>query len=373
VTALALACATHGEAAELLEQVRALNRLQGEMARGSGSARRAIAAQIVEVEKTLGTLDAEAWKEPQNARAAAIFLLCGGSARAVRRIVDEHLVADGDLPLVSGSVAFAEGHSQEAAKLLSTIDARTQPVTLGGHLALIQGGFLIGSDHPRARKLFDLARLLMPSSLVEEAALRRELSIMDAMRETDRFLMLARRYVAEYSRSPFSRNFWDEIRATTLRVSTRVDERSLDEFLSLFKDTSPTTRFDVHMAVARRAILGAKIALAIQQTKLAEPFAVAPAAQARLRLYRGAVDALGGDFETATRSLRGLDASAFSPSDLELRDIVISAVDRLEESETMPAAPNGAAEPSWPESPIEASARQAIADVDALLQRATKP
>lgn len=369
-----LACgAARAGAAELIDLVRTLNSLQGELVQGAGSARGAIGAQIEQIEQAFSTLEVDAWKEQKNARATAIFLLCGGSSRAIRKVADAHLFSERDVPLVSGSIAYAEGHSQEALKLLSSMDPKTQPITLGGHLALIQGGLLIGADNARARALFDLARLLMPSSLVEEAALRREISIVDALHDSDKFLLLARRYVAQYSKSPFARNFWDEIRATTLRVSAAVEERRLDEFQSLFKETAPSIRFDIYMAVARKAILSARIALAAAQAQRAEPFAETQAARARLRLYHGAIAALSGDFEAAMAKIREIDAKSFSSADIEMRDIVTAAVARLQ------AAPDGAAAPETePEtlpqavSPVERSARQALADADALLQRAAK-
>lgn len=364
-------------AAELVELVRALNGLQGDLAKGVSTARAEIPTQIERIEKSVATLEADAWKVRGNARAAAIFLLCGGNARAIRKIAEAHLLPEEDMPLVSGSLAYAEGQSREAARLLSPIDPKTQPVTLGGHLALIQGGLLIGSDNARARELLDIARLLMPSSLVEEAALRREISIVDPLQETSKFLLLGRRYVSQYARSPYARNFWNEARAVTLRVAPSMTEQKLDEFLALFDATSAATRFDLYMTIAREAILHGRPERAVGLARRAEPVAETRPARARIELYRAAIATLGGEFENAAERIEAIEARHLSSADAELREIVTATMQRLRpasESEAREsAAPAGAQETQQStESSVVKSARQSLAESDAVLQRAIR-
>lgn len=370
--------APSARAIEFVDMVRNLGRLQGDMVRGAASARGAIVKQIEQIERTVPEMDAESWKETKNARAAAIFLLSGGAPRAIRKIADAQLFSERDVSLISGSLAHAEGRSRDASKLLSSIDPKAQPVTLGGHLALVQGGLLIGINNARAQELFDLARLLMPSSLVEEAALRRQISVVDARYASEKFLLLGRRYVAQYAKSPFARNFWNEIAATTLRLAETMEEARLDEFQSLFKDGAPSTKFEIYMAIARTAILNARIALASAQTKRAEPFAETGPARDRLKFYHAAIDALSGNFEDAATDIQQIDSKSLSRADLEMRDIVTAAMTRLQyvpdsDGAAAPAAAKQDMRDQSPGvSPIERTARQALADADAVLQRASK-
>lgn len=372
--------ATAARAADFVELVRNLNVLQGEMAHGVTTARSGIAKQVEQIEQTVATMEPEGWKDSRNARAAAVFLLSGGAPRAIRKLADARLFSERDVSLISGSLAYAEGRNQDAAKLLSPIDPKAQPITLGGHLALIQGSLLIGIDNARALALFDVARLLMPSSLVEEAALRRELSIVDAAHSQDKFLLLGRRYVAQYSKSPFARNFWDEVGATTLRLALDLEDARLSEFQSLFKDVAPSVKFDLYMAIARAAILNARMALATAQTKRAERFAETQAERSRLKLYLAAVDALSGNFEGASSGIQQVDVKSMSRADLEMREIVTATIKRLQYTPEIEvsAAPAAVAQPGAPDqaqasSPIERSAWRALAETDALLQRASKP
>jgi len=374
-TGMIMGLTSCAEAGELTEQVRALNRLQGSMVQGAPGARGVIPAQIERIEQVVASMSGEAWKEKSNSAAAAIFLFCGGPSRSIRRILEAHLIPEADTPVVAGAVAYAEGRNEDAAKLLTPIDARALPDTLAAHLALIQGGLLIASDKAKARDLFDLARLLMPSSLVEEAALRREMSIVDAVQDPNKFLVLGRRYGAQYAKSPFSRNYWDEMRAATLRAAANGDNPRLGEFRAMLKGASPALRFETHMGVARSAILNGRVALATTETQYAGPLADSPAARARVELYRAALAGLAGDFETAESEFQKIDSRSLPSADVEVRNIVIAAIGRLRgASDGVSSAASAAPEPeeTRPDSTVERSARQALSDADALLQRATR-
>jgi chemotaxis protein MotC len=371
-TGLIIPLASCAEAGELTEQVRALNTLQGSMVQGAAGARGAIPAQIARIEDVVASIDGEAWKEKGNSSAAAIFLFCGGPSRSIRKVLDAHLIPEADASLVTGAVAYAEGRNEDAAKLLTPIDARALPDTLAAHLALIQGGLLIASDKAKARELFDLARLLMPSSLVEEAALRRELSIVDAVQDSNKFLVLGRRYGAQYAKSPFSRNYWDEVRAATLRAAANGEAPRLGEFRAMMKSASPALRFETHMGVARHAILSGRVALATTETQYAGPLADSPSARARVELYRAALAGLAGDFETAEAEFQKIDPRILPSAEVEVRNIVTAAISRLQGLSDGVSSAEAEPDDARPESTVERSALQALSDTDALLQRATR-
>jgi chemotaxis protein MotC len=356
------------ETEALVDLVRKLNSYQDAMARGVSTARGAIPGQVEKIQAAISTLEADSWKERANARAVATFLLCGGSPRAIRRVAEARLFDEKDAALIDGALAYAEGRAKEAAQLLTPIDPKTQPVTLGGHLALIRGGLLIGADNARARELLDLARLLMPSSLVEEAALRREISIVDPLADTDKFLVLARRYVAQYSKSPFAKNFWDELRAATTRVAQNVTPERLSDFLTLFDGMPAATRFDLYTSIAHEALVHARTHLAAAQTERAAALADSRPGRARIALYRAALTALDGDFEEAAKQFAELDSKGLGPRDLELREIVSASVERIQ------APLDSAAEKAIStrvETPAERDALRALADSETVLSKAS--
>ncbi|MCX7900234.1 MAG: hypothetical protein N2444_09170, partial [Methylocystis sp.] len=190
---------------ELPDLVRALNSLQNRMAMGDKSARRAIMEQSALVELAIVATPPDGWAEERNVRAAALYLLCGGAPGKLREIYDAQFVPTPLAPLLEASLAQAETHKADA---LSKFDAREFPPILGGHIALIQGDALLGVDKQKALTFLDLARLLTPESLVEEAALRHEINALDPAQDAERLIRLAERYLSCYAASPSDDLFW---------------------------------------------------------------------------------------------------------------------------------------------------------------------
>lgn len=376
----ALATETAG-AVEPVDMVRTLSTLQSHMVLGNVAARNAASKQIERIEQALLGVAPEAWKDAKNARAAAIYLLSGGSSLTIRKFLDAQLFSQDDNALISGSLAYAEGRSREAFKLLQPIDPRTLSSTLGGHLALVQGELLLGTDNPRALDLLDFARLSMPGSFVEEIALRREIPAIDGVRDPEKLLLLGRRYVAQYSRSPFARNFWAEFSASIMRIALDIDERLLVQLEEQLRDMNPSTKFEIYLEIARRAILNTRIGVAMIETNKAEPFTETAAARNRLKLYNALIRIISGNFEDGAVELQLIDPKSLSRADLEMRDIVAAVTRRLQASaevdaskpEHVPTSPvRESDETVAAESQIEGSARQALADADALLQKASR-
>jgi chemotaxis protein MotC len=66
--------------------------------------------------------------------------------------------------------------------MLKDVKPRAIPSSMSGHIALVQGRCLPHSDAPAAIERLDDARLLLPGTLVEEAALRREILLVGQAR-----------------------------------------------------------------------------------------------------------------------------------------------------------------------------------------------
>lgn len=363
-------------ASELLEQVRVLNRLQGAMVRGGPTARAEIPAQVRHIEQVLAALPRESWKERSNANASAILLLCGGSPQSIRKIADAHLFDEKDSLLISAALAFAEGRRQEALKSFASIDLKASPTTLGAHMALVQGGLLIGADNARARELFDYARLLMPNSLVEEAALRRELAIVDPVQEIHKFLVLCRRYWSQYSKSPFASKFWDQMRVAAPQIGVGGDDMHFAEFKALLENAAPSIRFEAHMMIARQAVLRGRLTLAREATKYASALAETQSARARIALYSAALSGLSGESEAAATELQKIDQRQLPASDIELRNVVTAVIEKMQIADAATLAPAKSASEiqraEASESAAERAARQALDNSASLLQRASR-
>ena len=349
------------------------------MAMGGDMAKTASVRQFELIEQSLASLDPAIWKDERNVRAAAVYLLCGGSPAKLRKIYDAKLFPDETGTLLNASLTYAEGKGALASKLLVAFDARRYPAMLGGHLALVQGGLVIATDKAGSVSLLDLARLLMPASLVEEAALRREVAILDPVRDTDKLLLLGSRYVDKYFASPYAMNFWDQLRAAIIAAAPKMDAATIAKLELLLDKSSAGDKSEFHLTVARAEILAGKLAEADARVAKADGVAETDAARRRVKAYRSALRALSDDASRAASELAQIDLGQLSRADADMLKRVSGVVARLDtvaaDKQSMQHASNASdadAATSF-DSPILVAAQQALEQSDALLKRATRP
>src|SRR5262245_9099415 len=142
LAAAMIACALGGGTAlgqdEAFELVRALQSLQDQVVRGNTRAHAAQRALLGRIAEQFDSLSSEKWKDSKNARAAVIFVLSGGTARALQKLVRNGVAAGIDEKLVKGALAYGEGRHEEAAELLLQLDARTLDPGVAGHVAYVR-------------------------------------------------------------------------------------------------------------------------------------------------------------------------------------------------------------------------------------------
>ncbi len=275
-----LSGAAHG--GEFAEMVRELNVMQNHMVAGEAKARDQAARQFDLIEKAIGALEPESWADEKNQRAALIYLLCGGAPAGLREIHEAQFDAGKLEGLLGAGIDYAEGAGD--SKALQDFDARHLPPMLGGHLALVQGSALMGADNARAIMLFDLARLLMPGSLVEEAALRREIAILDPVRDVSKLVLLSTRYASKYLESPYAPNFWDVLRRATI-ADPQFFGRA-PKFEPIFAKGPAGERAAFFLAVARMALLAGDFEEARRTIDIAGRTATHPIMVKRIDAYR---------------------------------------------------------------------------------------
>lgn len=158
-------------------QVRVVQNLQAQTAKGSTQALKAQRKLIINLNQHFLELLARVWQNEQNARAAVIHLLSGGHPAVGHRLLSLDPPPDVDPALLKGALAYIEGRKNEAYSVFSTIDPLSLSPTLGGQIALVQAILALPDNLQDAQTAIDKARLLLPGSLVEEAALRRGVSV----------------------------------------------------------------------------------------------------------------------------------------------------------------------------------------------------
>lgn len=339
--------------------VRDLNTLQNRIAVGDAKARDAVAQKFDVIEKLIANSGAEIWLEEKNIRAIIIYFLCGGAAQNIGKLADVH-PTDSRLEMaLRASLLYAEGKEGGAPKDILQIDPRYFPQMLTGHLALVQAGALIGKDNARAIALLDLARLVMPGSLVEEAALRREISVLNPVTEVDKLALLSSRYVSLYLKSPYAKNFWEAFQHVT--IETPGFGSRFQKFLSILDKASPEMRANVNLELAREALMAGKFDGAQEAIERAA-IGVDGEALRRVNMYKVVLAALKEN--QSVEALKKIDPASMKKGDAALLLMASSVVSAL-------SARNGKSTDSADEAyEMVSIMRRAIRDSDELLKRA---
>lgn len=358
---------TLAHASDFVDMVRDLTALQGRMVTGDEKARDEVAKQFDAIESKLPELGPDEWMLQKNTRAAIVYLLGGGSAKTLRELHEAGFFTPEDASLIEASLDHAEG-VREAGKKLEAFDPKAYPPILGGHLALVQGNARILENKEKAIGSFDIARLLMPASLVEEAALRREIRVLDPEKSADKIASLARIYLERYHASPYAGNFWTEIKGIIFKSPTDTDFRMAERLAAILDLAPASEQFGLKAALFRRAFLKGEI----NQAKLwLEKAATAAGTDHNLRrvaFYRSMMAAINPQPKSNQDKQQFQLMTAPEPEDQALKEITAAVVDRIESArgEKSNAAEEG---PADERSQMVNAAHLLFDEVDALLKK----
>src|SRR5205814_234044 len=164
--------------------------------------------------------------------------------------------------LFNGALAYVEGAQDEAKELLKDVNPRIIPLSLSGQIALVQGTLLASSDPSRAIERLDEARLLSPGTLVEEAALRREVLLVGQAENFEKFEFLTFAYVRHYGNSIYAGDFWQRFSSALTRSSLALDERRFVRISAMLDQLDRASRLKVYLALSRTALVRGRLTLA---------------------------------------------------------------------------------------------------------------
>jgi len=373
---LAMACASaHGEEARTpADLIRALRASQDRITLGDTDAHLSQRISLTQIAEQLAAVPAEAWKEPRNARAALAFVLSGGAPALLKKLIDLGTLPGIDDKLARGVLAYGEGRDADALDLLSAIDARELDASIAGHIALAQAELIAKKEPKKALEFLDDARLLAPGTLIEEAALRRQVSIVATTGDFDRFEMLSTNYLRRFSRSVYAGAFRRQFAAD---VASRADTGGGDRtarLQSALEGLDPAERRDVYLTIAREALIRGRAPLARLGASNAFPlFEEGSAEKLRASLYEAAALVVADEIDKGASMLEAMDKAKLGEEDAELAAAAgaIAAEIRRMPSIADASAPAGGDDLAGTFK-VVGTARETMARVDELLSGAKK-
>ena len=368
---LIAAGAAHGQdgKGEPFELVRSMQSLQDQIVRGNIRAHAAQRELLGRIAEQFEILDAQKWKDPMNARAAVVFVLSGGNARVLHKLILSGAGADLGEKLLKGALAYGEGRHEEAAELLGGIEARKLDPGMAGHVAYVQGELTAKKEPIKALAHLDDARLLSPGTIVEEAALRRQIAVLAAAGKADRYEFLATQYLRRFPSSVYAGGFRQQFAAAIAAHTNAGEPGRLARLEGILGGVEQADRREVYLTIAKEAIAKGKVEMAKFAAANAQRLTEESSAEReRARLYEAAALVVTEDFDRGVEMLGAVERSKLADTDTALLDAALGIAGQVRR---LPDAP--ASEPiDTAASQVLAQAHKSVAQVDEILSGADK-
>jgi chemotaxis protein MotC len=306
------------------EIVRSLQALHDQMALGN----RAAHAEIPQILRRLGdklvAVNPAVWREPRNARAVVIYILSGGEIRVAQKVLADKDCPASEKRLIEGALAYLEGDKTKAKTLLENVDPRSLDPAVGSHIALAQAALIADDDPKKAIKLLDMARVLAPGTLVEDAALRREVFLAEQTTDFNKFVDMAGQYLRRFRRSVYAASFQRGFPTAVEHLALAGNPQQLAELGGLFKGFGTHEKLRLFLHIAKSALVNGKIDVARWASENAAELAAKDSVAAhRATLYDGATLILTKDYAHGLAELEGVDVKHLPHDDLMLRNAAI--------------------------------------------------
>lgn len=352
--------------------MRSVQFLQDQVARGNVRAIRVQALLLRRFGQTFLEAQPDVWNDPRNTRAVALFTFSGGAPDVIQALLQQGRLPENEKPLFEGALAYVQNDLPTAAKKLESVAVDELEPVLAAQVSLALGQ-IHQLDHPdTAVGHLALARLLAPGTLIEEAALRLGVPLVDADGDHEAGDRLARRYFDAFHDSSYAANF--ETRYVAMVVGRAMpDPQSTLLAMDGVVEALPVDRRQrLYLAAARRSLVSGNLQFATRSADRAIELAgLQPGDQARATLYRTA-SSLGIDGQEASRSaLDGIDRSLLHAEDQKLLDAAYSVLDSMAKPALMSEVSH--VSPDAPETSTILSRARAALDAASLEMKKSQP
>ena len=318
---LALTCgAARGEDTSTpADLIRALRTSQDRITQGDTEAHLSQRSSLVRIGEQMAAFQPEVWKEPRNARAALTFVLCGGGPALLKKLVALGALPEIDDKLARGVLAYGKSRDEDAQELLDAIDPRGLDAGIAGHIALAQAELAAKKDPNKALEYLDNARLLAPGTLIEEAALRRQVSIVAATGDFDQFERFATTYLRRFAKSVYASAFRAQFGADVAARGDTGDRDHAARLQASLEALEPSERRDIYLVIAREALIRGRASLTRFAAGNAAPlFEEDSTGRQQTNLYQAVAQIVSEEIDKGASVLAAMDKAKLGEEEAEL-------------------------------------------------------
>ena len=335
---------------EPYQMVRSLQLLQDRIADGDHAAL-PMQRKLIELidDRLLSTRPSD-YEDKRNFRALLVYAMSGGNPRTVASIVTKLPLEGTDARISTGIIEYLRGQPGEAADALKDIDPRDIETEVAAFLALVKGSIVASEDPAQSLAYLDLARVIGPGTLVEEAALRRSIALAVSQHDAERFLRACEQYVRRFLASPYASQFADAFVDGTTDLGTIIDLESVSEIIGAMSQEQGKV---IYLRLARRAAIDQLTDLLQFARSGLEKLAVEVGNEddPRAVLYSTVATVTTEDVDAVRARLESIDSRRLSAGDRMLLDAAFQVLDEvsvLPDETIKPASIAPMAEPKMP-------------------------
>lgn len=304
---------------EPYQMVRSLQYVQDTVVMGDHSAGEMQRFLLATIDKRLRTLDMRAFDDPRNVDAALIYAMSGGNPATLEFLVSRDTTGNFDSRVANALRKYLSGRGTMVSGSLATMVPEYIDQRIGPYLALVAGNVMIASDRKKALGFYDIARLLSPGTIVEEAALRRSVAIAVEDGSVAEGLRYSRQYARRFSHSPYASQFADLFVTLAVDHFDQLHMEDIDGALEVMDDDRAQ---EIYLRMARQATIKgqAKLANLASERAAARGKSLPPESSVAAKLFESVAKLPGGQVKAAVNALDKIPDDALNETDRALRD-----------------------------------------------------
>jgi chemotaxis protein MotC len=305
--------AEEAEGLEPFQMVRSLELVQDRIAGGDHAALPMQRKLLELIDARFGAERGGKFENELNRRALLVYAMSGGNPATVEAALSQLGADDPNRKLGNGILLYIKGDPKAAQDALTDVDPMAYTPDLAVYLALVKGSVLSAEKPKIAVAMLDLARLLGPGTLVEEAALRRSVAIAGLLGDPKRFMRASEQYVRYYRRSPYASQFADAFVDGVATLHAELDLKAVGDIAALME---PEQEKVIFLRIARRAAIDGLTELSAFASLRAEGMASDP----RAELYSSLSSVTSETVREVAGKLARIDRGRLSENDRQLLD-----------------------------------------------------
>lgn len=358
------------------EMMRELRQLQDKVANGETDAILAQRPLIEQMADEFTKADDAVWLDPRNGRAVLTYVLSGGDVKVLRALLLRGQPKSIDQNLGRAIHAFASNRRGDALDLFGKLNPFDIDPTLAGPLALAQAEYHARTDLDKALEKLDVARLLGTGTLIEEAGLRRKITILSGQKkfaEADRMMEI---YFRRFPKSGYAGGMKRQVLRFMADRPPLENEAQGQAIVAAFNRLAPRDKLDMYVEMAKEAVMrGRRDLVNFAGEKALAMAEEGSLAQVRTKVYVAALQIASLESVKIRASLEDMKPSVTSQDELELIAAAQSIADEINRVGTV--TPTDQPDPSWRNELGQTftnvgKAHGALGEADRLLAEASK-